>query len=165
MAEGTNTTTERRQRAVELHDEGKTNAEVGEAMGVTAGAAGNLVTQGLRDLGRGDEVQGGNGGGGRRTTKPPSALDAIDEAIARVESSVERASNKVQSAADSVEESKTDEWAEAFVNAERVRRIDAFKSATEALDTARATVADEVEKLKVVRATLAESVDTDTDEG
>lgn len=150
--------TERQAEAVALRDQGRTNKEIGEAMGITAGAAGNLVTQGLRAGGREAEI-GGNGGGGGRTTKPPSALDAIDEAIARVEGSVERASNKVASAEAAVAETNADEWADTFVAAEVERRNTAVSTAEEALEVARAAVEDEVAKLRTVRETLAATDD------
>ena len=163
MEATTKTATPRQAEAVALRDAGKSNKEIGEALGVTAGAAGNLVVNGLRAMGREGDV-GGNGptGGGR--TKPPSALDAIDEAISRVEGSVERASNKVASAEAAVTEStgdNADAWAEAFVAAEVERREKAVVDATAALETARDAVEDEVAKLRVVRDTLAAAESTD----
>ena len=153
MEATTSTATDRQAEAVALRDAGKSNKEIGEAMGITPGAAGNLVVNGLRAMGRESEV-GGNGGGGGRTAKPPSALDAIDEAIARVESSVERASNRVTSAQERLDEFNAD--TDAWVNRERERLEAEVSKAVDARDAAQETVSDEVEKLRAVRESLVD---------
>lgn len=157
------TITDRQREAYELHEANsdKTYSELGEMMSppIKGGTFSNLINAAREALGQ----PRGDGGGGGRTSKPPSALDAIDEAISRVEGSVERASNKVESAKAAVTEMEDDEWAETFINAERERRAKAVTDAESTLETARDAVEGEVEKLRAVRDTLAADVESDDD--
>lgn len=86
--------TEKAAVAVALRDIGKSNAEVGEAFGPIFGAvtkpggAGNMVTAGLRAIGRDGEIVGKSGTGTRRTTvRDASSLirDELDRARAALE--------------------------------------------------------------------------------
>lgn len=164
MESSTATITDRQREAYDLHESNpdKTYTELGELMSppIKGGTFSNLINAAREALGepRGD-------GGGRTSAKPPSALDAIDDAIARVEGSVERASNKLTAASAAVDEMDDDEWAESFVNAERERRAKSVMDAESALATARDAVAGEVAKLRAVRDTLAADVESDESDG
>src|SRR5687768_8351301 len=138
---------DRQREAYELHEANsdKTYTELGAMMDppIKGGTFSNLINNAREALG---QARGGNGPTGSRS-KPPTALDAIDEAIARVEGSVERASNRVESATKAVAETDDDGWADTFVNAEIERRNKAVVDAESALETARGAVEDEVAKL------------------
>jgi hypothetical protein len=107
-----NGTTEKRAVAVILRDAGYTNQQVGDAFGglfgvkTKSGGAGNLVTGGLRDLGRDGEIEITNGGGARRSAAvrdPQQVLrDELDRARAALDN-VTRPAIEAQAALDAVE--------------------------------------------------------------
>jgi hypothetical protein len=92
-------TTSTRALAVALRDAGRTNAEIGALMGTTSGSAGNNVVNGLRDLGRGSEVEAGSGGGNglsKAVSDDPATvardrLERAREALANVTDATKRA--------------------------------------------------------------------------
>lgn len=96
--------TEKQAVAVALRDHGATNADVGEAFGplfgsvTKPGGAGNVVTAGLRALGREGEITGGGGGGTKKVVvrdskqllrdeidRAKSALDSVTKPVTEAE--------------------------------------------------------------------------------
>lgn len=136
----TTSTTEKRAVAVALRDVGLSNAEIGEAFGaiygrsITDGSAGNLVVGGLRDLGRGGEVEASRGG--RSGVRLPTVEASSPAAV--IVSAIEADLTKVEAARKAADElgpePGSDEWYE--VERERLNKaVERAMAAREAFDT------------------------------
>lgn len=106
--------TDRMRQAVELRDAGKSNAEVGEAMGCTAGSAGNLIVNGLRRMGR-EVASTGNGPKAPTVTKPRTRAEiiaaALEQELVKLHTARERHEQTMREAIDAAEAFDGVAWA------------------------------------------------------
>lgn len=96
--------TDKQSVAVALRDHGVTNEGVGEAFGplfgsvTKPGGAGNVVTAGLRALGREGEISTGAGGGGSRKVQVRDSRQLLRDEIDRAKAALENVTKPVTDA-------------------------------------------------------------------
>ena len=139
--------TEKQAWAVALHDAGKSNQEVGDAFGdlfgapTKSGGAGDLVTAGLRAIGRGGEVESKAGGVIKKTVvRDASALirDELDRARAALDTVTKPATDAEKALAD----------LEADPDGAAAAQVDAIGGRVKALQTEIAALKAEATALK-----------------
>lgn len=139
--------TEKQAWAVALRDAGKSNQEVGDAFGdlfgapTKSGGAGNLVTAGLRAIGRGGEVESKAGGVIKKTVvRDASALirDELDRARAALDTVTKPATDAEKALAD----------LEADPDGAAAAQVDAIGGRVKALQTEIAALKAEATALK-----------------
>ena len=120
--------TEKQAFAVAMRDHGATNEAVGEAFGAVFGAvtkpggAGNVVTAGLRAIGREGEITGAGGGGGTRKVVVRDSRQLLRDEIDRARAALDNVTKPVVEAETKLAEIDADPTS--VVNA-RVAEIDA----------------------------------------
>lgn len=122
--------TDRMREAVEHHDTGKTNAEVGTIMGCTGGSAGNLIVNGKRRMGREVNTPGGTGTRAPAVTVPRTRAEiiaaALEQELVKLHTARERVAARVTDATEAVETFDAEAWI-----AERMEAHDAAVTAAQ----------------------------------